>query len=212
MRPCPADRGKQGEEPTWPSAFAAPRHARLALALVAFSHAGWRARRGCAAAAAAAAGGDAVGSEGRRAADAAPRAEFASRRRAASPAAGFHDQANAGAARPHARLHGDGGLDPPVRRQGRAAGRHRLHRLSARRRGRAHPAGDLPLQWRAGRGLGLAAIRRCRTLAAADQRRRGDVLRVARSAAQRRDLARLHRSRLHRSGRHRLQPLRRDRR
>ena len=77
---------------------------------------------------------------------------------------------------------------------------------------RAHPAGDLPVQWRAGRVLGLAAIRRRRTVAARHQRRRGDVLRVARSVAQRRDLARLHRSRLHRSRRHRLQPLRRDRR
>ena len=75
-----------------------------------------------------------------------------------------------------------------------------------------HPAGDLPLQRRAGRGLGLSAIGRCRTVAAGHQRRRGDFVRVARSAAQRRDLARLHRSRLHRSGRHRLQPLRRHRR
>ena len=36
-----------------------------------------------------------------------------------------------------------------------------------------HPAGDLPVQWRAGRGLRLSATRRCRTVAAADRRRCG---------------------------------------
>ena len=63
-----------------------------------------------------------------------------------------------------------------------------------------------------GAASAYSAVRRCRTLAARHQRRRGDFVRVARSPAQRRDLARLHRSRLHRSRRHRLQPLRRDRR
>ena len=48
------------------------------------------------------------------------------RGRSASPAAGFHHQADAGAARPHARLQRHRRLDPAVRRQGRAAGRYRL--------------------------------------------------------------------------------------
>ena len=77
---------------------------------------------------------------------------------------------------------------------------------------RATPAGDVPVQWRAGRVLGLAAVRRRRTVAAVDRRRWRGVFRVAGRAAQCRDLARLHRSRLHRSRRHRLQPLRRVRR
>ena len=42
--------------------------------------------------------------------------------------------------------------------------------------------------------------------------RRSGFLRLARSDAERRDLARFHRSRVHRSGRHRLQPFRRIRR
>ena len=99
---------------------------------------------------------------------------------------------------------GDRRLDPPVRRQGRAAGRHRLYRLPARWRRPRHPSGDVPVQWRAGRVLGLAAARRCRPVAALDQRRWRGGLRLARSPAQCRDLARLHRSRLHRSRRHRL--------
>ena len=68
-------------------------------------------------------------------------------------------------------------------------------------------AGDVPVQWRAGRVVGLAAIRRCRPVAAVDHGRGRGGLRFARPAAERRDLARLHRSRLHRSRRHRLQPL-----
>ena len=100
-------------------------------------------------------------------------------RRAAPAAAGFDHQTHARASRADARLHRHRRLDPSVRRQGRAAGRYRLHRLSARWRRRAHPAGDLPVQRRAGRGLGLAAIRRRRSVAARHQRRRGDVLRVA---------------------------------
>ena len=97
-------------------------------------------------------------------------------RRATSPAAGFHHQADRRTSRPHARLHRDRGLDPPVRRQGRAAGRYRLYRLSARWRRRRDPAGDLPVQRRAGRGLGLSATRRCRTVAAADHRAMRDFL------------------------------------
>ena len=54
-----------------------------------------------------------------------------------------------GASRADARLHRDGGLDPAVRRQGRTAGRYRLHGLSAGRRRSGDPAGDLSLQWRA---------------------------------------------------------------
>ena len=54
-------------------------------------------------------------------------------RRTTSPAAGFQYQADAGAARPHARLHRHRRLDPAVRRQGRAAGRYRLYLLPARR-------------------------------------------------------------------------------
>ena len=77
---------------------------------------------------------------------------------------------------------------------------------------RAQPAGDVSVQRRAGRVLGLAAVRRRRPVAAVDRRRRRGVFRLARTVAQRRDLARLHRSRLHRSRRHRLQPLRRVRR
>ena len=132
--------------------------------------------------------------------------------RTTSPAAGFHHQADAGAARPHARLHRHRRLDPPVRRQGRAAGRHRLHLLSARRHRSRNPAGDVPVQWRPGRVLGLAAIRRRRPVAPVDIGRGRGIFGDAGSAAQRRDLARLHRSRLHRSRRHRLQPFRRVRR
>ena len=84
---------------------------------------------------------------------------------AASPAAGFHHQADAGAARPHARLHRHRRLDPAVRRQGRAAGRYRLYLLSARRRRSRKPAGDVSVQWRPGRVFGLAAVRRRRPLA-----------------------------------------------
>ena len=156
-------------------------------------------------------GGDAVGAEGGRNRRARQRFESAGRR-ATPSAAGFDHQAHAGASRTDARLHRHRRFDPSVQRQGRAASRYRLHRLPAQWRRRAHPAGDLPVQWRAGRVLGLAAIRRRRTVAARHQRRRGDVLRVARPVAQRRDLARLYRSGLHRSRRHRLQPLRRDRR
>ena len=65
----------------------------------------------------------------------------------------------------------------------------------------AHPAGDVLFQWRAGRSIRLSAIRRGRAVAAGHQRRGGDSFRLARSAAQRGDLARLYRSRLHRSRR-----------
>ena len=104
------------------------------------------------------------------------------RRRTTPSAARFHHQADARASRPHARLHGDRGLDPPVRRQGRAAGRSRLHLLPARRRRRAHPPGDLPVQWRTRRRLRLSAIRRCRTVAPCLQRRRVEFLRPTRPA------------------------------
>ena len=77
---------------------------------------------------------------------------------------------------PHAGVHGDRGLDPPVRRQGRAAGRHRLHLLSARWHRPCHASGDFPVQRRAGRVLGLSATRQCRTVAAADQWRRRDTV------------------------------------
>ena len=63
-----------------------------------------------------------------------------------------------------------------------------------------------------GRVLGLAAVRRRRAVAAVDRRRWRGLVSDARSAAQCRDLARLHRSGLHRSRRHRLQPVRRVRR
>ena len=89
----------------------------------------------------------------------------AARGRSTSPAAGFHHQADAGAARPHARLHRHRGLDPAVRRQGRAAGRYRLYLLPARRRRSRKPAGDVSVQRRPGRVLGLAAVRRRRPLA-----------------------------------------------
>ena len=55
-----------------------------------------------------------------------------------------------------------------------------------------------------GRVVGLAAVRRCRAVAALDHRRRRGRFGFARPRAQRRDLARLHRSGLHRSRRHRL--------
>ena len=118
------------------------------------------------AAAARRASGRASRTEGRRSGSA-PSASRAVRRRAASPAAGFDHQADARAAGAHAHLHRHRRLDPPVRRQGRAARRHRLYLLPARRRRRARPPGDLPVQRRARRGLGLAAIRRRRTVAAA---------------------------------------------
>ena len=69
---------------------------------------------------------------------------------------------------------------------------------------------DVPVQRRARRVIGLAATRRCRPMAAVDHRRGRGCLRLARPAAECRDLARFHRSRLHRSRRHRLQPLCRD--
>ena len=77
---------------------------------------------------------------------------------------------------------------------------------------RATPAGDVSVQWRPGRVLGLAAVRRRRAVAIVDRRRWRGIFRVAGRVAQCRDLARLHRSRFHRSRRHRLQPLRRVRR
>ena len=196
--------------------FTATRPMRLAVTLlIVCCVSGARAEDDDAAAVAAATCGDAVAdaTRARRAEQARRRRrQHAARRRTASPAAGFHHQADAGAARAHAQLHRDRRLDPDFRRQGRAAGRYRLHLLPARRRRPRQPAGDVPVQWRAGRVLGLAAVRRCRAMAVVDQRRRRGVVRFARSVAQRRDLARLHRSRLHRSRRHRLQPLRRLRR
>ena len=136
------------------------------------------------------------------------RFQSAGRSRATSSAAGFHHPANRDASRPLARLYRHGGLDPAVRRQGRTAGRYRLHRLSAGRRRSGDATGNLSFQRRSRRGLRLSATRRRRTLAAADCGRRGGFLRLTRSDAERRDLARFHRSRLHRPGRHRLQPLR----
>ena len=185
--------------------FAAPRHVRLVLAFLAFSlWSAGRARRGCAAATSAATGRGAVGAE----VGSAGRAWQSRQMRQPPPSSRLPPDSTtkqtAGASRAHARLHGDRGFDPSVRRQGRAAGRHRLYRLSAGWRRSAQPSGDLLLQRRAGGGLRLSAIRRCRTLAAADRRRRGGFLRIARSCAQCRDLARLHRSRLHRSRRDRL--------
>ena len=152
----------------------------------------------------------AIGPEGRSRAR--HRRDAANCGRTTSPAAGFDHQADAGAARPHARLHRHRRLDPPVRRQGRAASRYRLHLLSARRHRSRQPAGDVSVQRRPGRVLGLAAVRRRRPMARVDIRRGRGVIRDAGPVAQRRDLARLHRSRLHRSRRHRLQPFRRVRR
>ena len=137
---------------------------------------------------------------------------FQSAGRAPSPAAGFHHPTDRDASRPLAGLHRHRGLDPAVRRQGRTAGRYRLHRLSTGWRRSGNAAGDLSLQRRPRGGVRLSAIWRRRTLAAADHGRRGGFLRLPRSDAERRDLARLHRSRVHRSGRHRLQPLRCNRR
>ena len=136
------------------------------------------------------------------------RFQSAGRSRATPSAAGFHHPANRDASRPLARLYRHGGLDPAVRRQGRSAGRYHLHRLSAGRRRSGDATGNLSFQRRSRRGFRLSAIRRRRTLAAADCGRRGGFLRLTRSDAERRHLARLHRSRVHRPGRHRLQPLR----
>jgi len=115
-----------------------------------------------------------------------------------------HHQTDAGASRPHARLHGHRRVDSPVQRQAGAAGRHRLYRLSVGWRRPDHPPRDFLFQRRAGRSLGLSATRQCRTLAAGHQHGCADFLRYARPPSQRGDLARLYRSRLHRSGRHRL--------
>ncbi len=99
--------------------------------------------------------------------------------RATSPAAGFHHHADAGAARPHAQLHRHCRLDPSVQRQGRAAGRYRLYLLPARRRRSRKPAGDVSVQWRPGRVLGLAAVRRGRAVAVVDRRRWRGIFRDA---------------------------------
>ena len=77
---------------------------------------------------------------------------------------------SAGSARPFARLHRNGRFDPPVRRQGRGAGRHRLHLLSAGRCRSRHAPGHVCLQRRPGRVVGLAAIRQQRSLAPGDHR------------------------------------------
>ena len=74
------------------------------------------------------------------------------------------------------------------------------------------PSGDVSVQWRSGRVLGLAAVRRRRAMAIVDRGRWRGVISDAGGIAQCRDLARLHRSRFHRSRRHRLQPIRRVRR
>src|SRR5256885_9627642 len=107
------------------------------------------ARRGGEPADFAAAGGGhavAVGPEGRSRAG--RRRASALCRRTTPPAAGFHHHTDAGAARPHAQLHCHRRLDPNIRRQGRAAGRHRLYVLPARRRRSHQQAGDVSVQWR----------------------------------------------------------------
>ena len=86
------------------------------------------------------------------------------------------------------------------------------HLLRARWRRPRDAPGDVPVQRRARRLLGMAPVRCGRAMAAAARRRGAVAVRLARGEAERGDLARLHRSRLHRSRRHRLQPSRRERR
>ena len=69
------------------------------------------------------------------------------------------------------------------------------------------PAGDLRLQRRPGRGLGLPEPRRHRAQARAVRRPGRQPLRPRQAGRQSRHLARLHRPGVHRSGRHRLLPL-----
>ena len=125
-------------------------------------------------------------------------------RRAASSAAGFDDQADAGAARAHANFTATAGsirlFDDKGEPQADIA--YTSYQLDGG--DRDTPPGDVSVQWRAGGLVGLAAVRRCRPVADVDRRRRRGVFRLAGPAAQCRDLARLHRSRLHRSRRHRL--------
>ena len=76
-------------------------------------HDGRRACRGCAAAGSAT-HRCAIGSEVRSNRRARQHGEFACCRRATSPAAGFHDETDAGSSRAHAGLHGHRRFDPPV--------------------------------------------------------------------------------------------------
>ena len=129
-------------------------------------------RPGCAAIRAAA-GGNRAGPEARRPETGRERrarhdAGLASHGRTTSPAAGFHHQTNSDASRTHACLRRYRRFDPPVRRQGRTAGRHCLYRLSTGWRRSRHASRDFPFQWRAGGCVRLSATRQCRTLAAAD--------------------------------------------
>ena len=109
------------------------------------------------------------------------------------------------------RLHGDRRHAGAVRSERRAQRRGVLHRLCRQGRRRRAPAGDLRVQWRAGRGLGLSASRprgpaHRRIRPGRPRRRRGQAGR------QSGHLARLHRSGDDRSGRHRLEPDRQARR
>ena len=190
--------------------FAVPRHARVILAFLVLFLGGGGARRGCAATAPCR---DAVGSEvGGHGAGA---ATLAVRRPPPSSIACRR-------------------IPPPSRRSRFPAARSpsprpRVRSACSTTRASRRPISPIPpisstapiartrpvtFLFNGGPGAASAWLQfgSSRTVAAGHQRRRGDAFRVARSAAQRRDLARLHRSRLHRSRRHRLQPLRRDRR
>ena len=135
-------------------------------------------------------------------------AGYAGCRRATSAATGFDHQTNAGAARAYAQFLGHRGLDPAVRRQGRAQAdiaytAYQLDGADARTRPVTFLFNGGPGASSAWLQFGTAGV-----VAARHQRRGGVVLRVARPSAQRRDLARFFRSGLHRSCRHRLQPFR----
>ena len=101
-------------------------------------------------------------------------------------------------------LHRHGRLAARARRGRQEDRRNRLHRLHAGRPARLAPPGDVRLQRRPGRGLGLSQSRRHRAQAHPVRRRGRQRLRSRRVARQPRHLARLHRSGLHRPGGHRL--------
>ena len=96
------------------------------------------------------------------------------------------------------------------RRQGRGhcIDLHRL--LSGGRNGRRRAAGDLRLQRRSGRGLGIPASGGARSAYHGDAGQRRGTRPAGAADRQSGDLAGVHRPRLYRSGRHRLQPRRRQ--
>ena len=103
------------------------------------------------------------------------RAQSPRRRRTSRPSSITHHQFAVGGA--ERRLHRDRRDPAAQQRQGRAAGRHLLRRLHARRRRSRPPADHLRVQRRPGRQLGLSASRRARPAHRAVRAGRADARR-----------------------------------